>query len=112
MNGLAAHVTKETEQHMHFNSMLHFVTALSRLKLSKMPFSLEKAVAGKREGDAVSQRNGKVPKVSEMKPEAPRQTSARTSTTNAPVNIVVYQITENAGDLCLCLINCVSLTAH
>ena len=83
--------------------MSRSVAVLFRLKLNKMPFSLEKAVAGKREGDAISQRSGKVPKVSEMKPEAPRQTSARTSTTNAPVNIVVYQITENAGDLCLCL---------
>ena len=65
-----------------------------------MPFSIDKAVAGaKREvaaDGATQQRAGKVPKVSEMKAEPPRQV-ARASTSNAPVNICVYKITDNAG---------------
>ena len=102
--------------------MLRFYRSRSGSKLAKMPFSIDKAVAGaKREvaaDGATQQRAGKVPKVSEMKAEPPRQ-AARASTSNAPVNIVVYkagsehtftsfprqlidlmpQVTDNAGDL-------------
>ena len=80
--------------------MLRFYRSRSGSKLAKMPFSIDKAVAGKREvaaDGATQQRAGKVPKVSEMKAEPPRQ-AARASTSNAPVNIVVYKITDNAGD--------------
>ena len=81
--------------------MLRFYRSRSGSKLAKMLFSIDKAVAGaKREvaaDGATQQRAGKVPKVSEMKAEPPRQ-AARASTSNAPVNICVYKITDNAGD--------------
>ena len=85
-----------------------------------MPFSLDKAVAGKRDAETLNtqqSQTNKVPKLSEMKVEPPRQQTARI-TTNAPVNVVVYkarrkqseatnfvlflkpfEVTDNAGDL-------------
>ena len=68
-----------------------------------MPFSTAKAAkGGKREvadgGSQEQPRTSKVPKVSEMKVEPPRQV-ARTNATNAPVNVVVYKVSDNAGDL-------------
>ena len=85
-----------------------------------MPFSLDKAVAGKRDAETLNTQQAqtnKVPKLSEMKVEPPRQQTAR-ATTNAPVNVCVYkarrtqrkaskfvlflqpfQVTDNAGDL-------------
>ena len=85
-----------------------------------MPFSLDKAVAGKRDAETLNTQHSqtnKVPKLSEMKVEPPRQQTAR-ATTNAPVNVCVYkacrtqreaakivsfllpfQVTDNAGDL-------------
>ena len=60
-----------------------------------MPFSLDKAVAGKRDAETLSTQSqtDKVPKLSDMKVEPPRQQPART-TTNAPVNVVVYKARE------------------
>ena len=84
---------------------------------TKMPFSLDKAVAGKRDAETLSTQSNKVPKLSEMVVTPPRQQTARI-TTNAPVNVVVYkarrkqseatnfvlflkpfEVTDNAGDL-------------
>ena len=63
-----------------------------------MPFSINKAAkGGKREvadgGSQEQPRTSKVPKVSEMKVEPPRQV-ARANATNAPVNIVVYKAAQ------------------
>ena len=78
--------------------------AFSVLKLpllANMPskkFDLSLAASGiKREGDQNSPPK-KVPKVADMKIDAPRQITQRV-TTNAPVQICVYPITERAGDL-------------
>ena len=38
-------------------------------------------------------------KLSEMKLEAPRQTTQRAPATNGPVQVAVYKITEQSGDL-------------
>ena len=89
-----------------------------------MPFSLDKAVAGKRDAETLNtqqSQTNKVPKLSEMKVEPPRQQTAR-ATTNAPVNVCVYkarrtqrettkfvlflnpfEVTDNAGNLLSCL---------
>ena len=74
----------------------------SRL-LSKMTdqqqkkFSLEKAVAGnKRVVETPEKPAKKIPKVSQMSPAEPRPQRV---TTNAPVAICVYPVTDSAGDL-------------
>ena len=62
-------------------------------------FSLEKASAGKRpaaESTSPQQAVKKIPKVSQMQPAEPRPQRA---TTNSPVVICVYQVTDCAGDL-------------
>ena len=41
----------------------------------------------------------KLPKLSEMKLEAPRQSTQRAAPVNAPVNICVYKTTDASGDL-------------
>ena len=63
-------------------------------------FSLEKAAGGNKrpaqENASPQQAVRKIPKVSEMKPAEPRPQRA---TTNAPVVICVYPVTDCAGDL-------------
>ena len=62
-------------------------------------FSLEKAVGGKRpasENISPQQSVKKIPKVSQMQPAEPRPQRA---TTNAPVVICAYPVTDCAGDL-------------
>lgn len=66
--------------------------------MSSKKFDLSKAAAGmKREADQ-SNPVKKIPKIADMKIDTPRQVTQRV-TTNAPVVICVYQVTENAGDL-------------
>ena len=62
-------------------------------------FSLEKAAGGKRpaqENVSPQQAMKKIPKVSQMQTAEPRPQRA---TTNAPVVICVYPVTDSAGDL-------------
>ena len=62
-------------------------------------FSLDKAAGGKRpaqENTSPQQAVKKIPKVSQMQPAEPRPQRA---TTNAPVVICVYPVTDSAGDL-------------
>ena len=60
-------------------------------------FSLEKAVAGKRPVENNPQQSvKKIPKVSQMQAAEPRPQRV---TTNAPVVICVYPVTDCAGDL-------------
>ena len=62
-------------------------------------FSLDKAAGGKRpaqENTSPQQAVKKIPKVSQMQPAEPRPQRA---TTNAPVVICVYPVTDCAGDL-------------
>ena len=66
-----------------------------------MPFSLDKAQKGKREAsDGGEARGKKIPKVGDMVAEPPRNQANRSANaTNAPVNIVVYPVSDNAGDM-------------
>ena len=62
-------------------------------------FSLSAASAGKRPTETVSSSQvKKAPKVSQLKLEEPRL-QQRTTSTNAPVNVCVYKVTDSAGDL-------------
>ena len=62
-------------------------------------FSLSAAAAGsKRVAETPTPTKPKVPRVSELKMMEPRVTTPRPST-SAPVNICVYKVTDNAGDL-------------
>ena len=62
-------------------------------------FNLSAAAAGnKRPAESSTTTRSKVPKVSEMKIMEPRTPMTRVSTTG-PVNICIYKITDNAGDL-------------
>ena len=66
-------------------------------------FSLS-AAASKREGESNNQASSittpkkKIPKVSELTADAPRQTQQRV-VTSAPVQICVYKYSENSGEL-------------
>ena len=65
--------------------------------MSDKKFSLEKAVAGKRAPESSPQQPAKkIPKVSQMQAAEPRPQKV---TTNAPVVICVYPVTDCAGDL-------------
>ena len=60
-------------------------------------FSLEKAVAGnKRALETTPEKLRKIPKVSQMTPTEPRPQRV---TTNGPVVMCVYPVTDSAGDL-------------
>ena len=61
-------------------------------------FTLSNASAGKRAAEAAGGPAKKIPKLSEMKKEAPRPQFQK-ATTNAPVNICIYKYTEAAGDV-------------
>ena len=61
-------------------------------------FTLTNASAGKRAAESSGGPSKKIPKVSEMKKEAPRVQTQR-ATTNAPLNICIYKYTEAAGDV-------------
>ena len=62
-------------------------------------FSLSAAAAGsKRVTETPTPTKPEVPRVSELKMMEPRVTTPRPST-SAPVNICVYKVTDNAGDL-------------
>lgn len=65
--------------------------------MSAKKFDIAKAASIKREADQNSQAK-KIPKIADMKIEAPRQVTQRV-TTNGPLNICVYPVTEQAGDL-------------
>ena len=63
----------------------------------KKMFSLEKAVAGnKRALETTPEKLRKIPKVSQMTPTEPRPQRV---TTNGPVVMCVYPVTDSAGDL-------------
>ena len=63
----------------------------------KKMFSLEKAVAGnKRALETTPEKLRKIPKVSQMTPTEPRPQRV---TTNGPVVMCVYSVTDSAGDL-------------
>ena len=68
--------------------------------MASQKFSLSNAAAGSKRQNNDDQKSPakKIPKVSEMKMEAPRQQTQRV-VTNAPVNICVYKISDVAGDL-------------
>ena len=63
-------------------------------------FSLSAASVGKRPTETAVSNNQvkKAPKVSQLKLEEPR-VQQRTTGTNAPVNVCVYKVTDQAGDL-------------
>ncbi len=68
--------------------------------MASQKFSLSNAAAGSKRQSDDDQKSPakKIPKVSEMKMEAPRPQTQR-AVSNAPVNICVYKITDLAGDL-------------
>ena len=67
--------------------------------MASQKFSLGNAAAGsKRQNEDQKSPEKKIPKVSEMKMEAPRQQTQR-AVNNAPVNVCVYKITDVAGNL-------------
>ena len=59
-------------------------------------FSIEKAVAGNKRTLETPERVRKIPKVSQMTPTEHRP---QRHTTNGPVVICVYPVTDSAGDL-------------
>ena len=62
----------------------------------KKMFSLEKAVAGNKRALETPEKVRKIPKVSQMTPTEPRPQRV---TTNGPVVMCVYPVTDSAGDL-------------
>ena len=62
----------------------------------KKMFSLEKAVAGNKRALETPEKARKIPKVSQMTPTEPRPQRV---TTNGPVVMCVYPVTDSAGDL-------------
>jgi len=65
----------------------------------KIGFSMSNAATGaKRSAELPTASSKKIPKVADMKVEAPRQQSQRPQM-NAPVNLCIYKVTENSGDL-------------
>merc|ERR1712020_261034 len=62
----------------------------------KKMFSLEKAVAGNKRALEIPEKVRKIPKVSQMPPTEPRPQRV---TTNGPVVMCVYPVTDSAGDL-------------
>ena len=66
-----------------------------------MPFSLENATPGQKraaETEISSPAKAKIPKVSQLKKETPREKPEKI-TTNGPVKICVYKYSDSAGDL-------------
>ncbi len=62
-------------------------------------FSLSAASAGKRSSETLPYNQvKKAPKVSQLKLEEPR-VQQRTTSTNAPVTVCVFKVTDQAGDL-------------
>jgi len=64
----------------------------------KVGFSMSNAATGAKRSAEPTAGSKKIPKVADMKVEAPRQQSQRPQM-NAPVNLCVYKCTENSGDL-------------
>ena len=64
----------------------------------KKGFSLANAAGSKRVSTEQSNPARKAPKVSDLKIEAPRQNISRPQS-NAPVNMVVYKISDQSGDV-------------
>ena len=67
------------------------------MEAAKKGFSLSNAASSKRASGEPQGAARKIPKVAEMK-EAPRQNVSRAQT-NAPVNMCVYKITDQSGDV-------------
>ena len=68
------------------------------MEAAKKGFSLSNAASSKRASGEQQGAARKIPKVAEMKLEAPRQNVSRAQT-NAPVNMCVYKITDQSGDV-------------
>ena len=68
------------------------------MEAAKKGFSLSNATSSKRASGEQQGAARKIPKVAEMKLEAPRQNVSRAQT-NAPVNMCVYKITDESGDV-------------
>ena len=68
------------------------------MEAAKKGFSLSNATSSKRAGGESQGTPRKFQKVAEMKLEAPRQNVSRAQT-NAPVNMCVYKITDESGDV-------------
>ena len=86
--------------HAQYESAPHAAVFLPEVRLTIMAqkFSLSNAAAGsKRLNDDQKSPVKKIPKVSEMKMDAPRPQTQR-AVSNAPVNICIYKISDLAGD--------------
>ena len=83
----------------HFSSsvvLLALILPLIMADQQKKMFSLEKAVAGNKRALETPEKVRKIPKVSQMTPTEPRPQRV---TTNGPVVMCVYPVTDSAGDL-------------
>ena len=83
----------------HFSSsvvLFALILLLIMADQQKKMFSLEKAVAGNKRALETPEKVRKIPKVSQMTPTEPRPQRV---TTNGPVVICVYPVTDSAGDL-------------
>ena len=82
----------------HFSSsVVRFdLTLLHTMAGQQKKFSLEKAVAGNKRALETPEKVRKIPKVSQMTPTEPRPQRV---TTNGPVVMCVYPVTDSAGDL-------------
>ena len=83
----------------HFSSIVVLFALILLLIMAdqqKKMFSLEKAVAGNKRALETPEKVRKIPKVSQMTPTEPRPQRV---TTNGPVVMCVYPVTDSAGDL-------------
>ena len=83
----------------HFSSsvvLFALILPLIMADQQKKMFSLEKAVAGNKRALETPEKVRKIPKVSQMTPTEPRPQRV---TTNGPVVMCVYPVTDSAGDL-------------
>ena len=83
----------------HFSSsvvLFALILLLIMADQQKKMFSLEKAVAGNKRALETPEKVRKIPKVSQMTPTEPRPQRV---TTNGPVVMCVYPVTDSAGDL-------------
>ena len=62
-------------------------------------FDIAKASAGAKKETTADGPKRKVPKLSEMQLTPREKTTTQRPTTNAPVNVCVYKVTDSAGDL-------------
>ena len=91
--------SRTRNSHSHTSAMAAAAEGSAKKMFSMNKVPKRQAVDAPSPGAVDASTARKLPKLSEMKLEAPRQPTQRAAPVNAPVNICVYKTTDASGDL-------------